>query len=314
MEQIHDIRKRIRSVTDIQQMTRAMQLISAVKTRHARAQLERATPFFTRCAATMIDIENSETRLQDRFFTLRQKKEGETWKIAYFIMTGDQGLAGAYNLNVLNTAESYIREKEEENIAKGLETATRLYVCGSIGKDRLIRSGFDVDRDFNYPITAPTYYRARDIADFVIDLFDSDQVDLVYFIYTRIVSAVSMHPMITRVVPVNTVALQQLVPHEEAIDYRAIHPDEPVEYFPDAGEVLDYLTGTYLTGMVYGILSEAFASEQTARMLAMDNATQSAKEMLEQLTLRSNLARQARITNELLEIVNGADAISASQS
>ena len=122
MEQLNDIRKRIRSVTDIQQMTRAMQLISAVKMRNARTQLERAMPFFTRCAATMIDIENSETRLQDRFFSLRQKKEGETWKIAYFVMTGDQGLAGAYNLNVINTAETYIREKERENVEKGLST------------------------------------------------------------------------------------------------------------------------------------------------------------------------------------------------
>jgi len=310
MEQINDIRKRIRSVTDIQQMTRAMQLISAVKMRNARVQLERAMPFFTRCAATMIDIENSETRLQDRFFSLRQKKEGETWKIAYFVMTGDQGLAGAYNLNVINTAETYIREKERENVEKGLSTETRLYVCGTIGKDRLIRSGFAVDKDFNYPIASPTYYRARDIADFVVDLFDSGKADLVYFIYTRIISAISMHPMITRVVPVNTVALQQLVPQEEDTTYRAINPDEPVEYFPDAGAALDYLTDTYLNGMIYGILAEAFASEQTARMMAMDNATKSAKEMLDELTLRNNQARQARITSELTEIVNGANTIS----
>lgn len=311
MEQINDIRKRIRSVTDIQQMTRAMQLISAVKMRHARAQLEAAMPFFMRCAETMIEIEKSGARFDNRFFTLRQKEEGETWKIAYFIMAGDQGLAGAYNLNVINTAETYIRDKEKENVAKGLATETRLYVCGTIGKERLIRSGFNVDREFNYPIASPTYYRARDISDFVMDLFDSGKADLIYFIYTRITSAISMHPMITRVIPVNTEALQELVPPEALVADRAIEASESVEYYPDANEVLDFLMDTYLNGMVYGILTEAFASEQTARMMAMDNATKNAKDMLDSLTLKSNQARQARITNELTEIVSGADAISA---
>ncbi|MBP7401617.1 MAG: ATP synthase F1 subunit gamma, partial [Clostridia bacterium] len=307
MEQINDIRKRIRSVTDIQQMTRAMQLISAVKMRHARAQLEAVMPFFMRCAETMIEIEKSGARFDNRFFTLRQKEEGETWKIAYFIMMGDQGLAGAYNLNVINTAETYIRDKEKENVAKGLATETRLYVCGTIGKERLIRSGFNVDREFNYPIASPTYYRARDISDFVMDLFDSGKADLIYFIYTRITSAISMHPMITRVIPVNTEALQELVPPEALVADRAIEASESVEYYPDANEVLDFLMDTYLNGMVYGFLTEAFASEQTARMMAMDNATKTAKDMLDSLTLKSNQARQARITNELTEIVSGAD-------
>ncbi len=311
MEQLNDIRKRIRSVTDIQQMTRAMQLISAVKMRHARSQLENAMPYFLRCAETMIEIQKSDARFDSRFFSLRQKKEGETWRIAYFIMTGDQGLAGAYNLNVINTAETYIRDKKRENDAKGLVTETQLFVCGTIGKDRLIRSGFNVAADFNYPINSPTYYRARDISDFVMDLFETGKADLIYFIYTRIISAINMHPMITRVVPVNTEALQQLVPPEALIAERAIGAEESVEYYPDADEVLDFLTDTYLNGMVYGILTEAFASEQTARMMAMDNATKNAKDMLDALTLKSNQARQERITNELTEIVSGADAISA---
>ena len=311
MEQLNDIRKRIRSVTDIQQMTRAMQLISAVKMRHARTQLDNAMPFFLRCAETMIEIEKSDARFDNRFFTLRQKKEGETWKIAYFIMTGDQGLAGAYNLNVINTAETYILDKKKDNDDKGIATETQLFVCGTIGKDRLIRSGFNVAKDFYYPIASPTYYRARDISEFVMDLFESEKADLIYFIYTRIISAISMHPMITRVVPVNTEALQQLVPPEALLTERAIAPQESVEYYPDADEVLDFLTDTYLNGMVYGILTEAFASEQTARMMAMDNATKNAKEMLDNLTLKSNRARQERITSELTEIVSGADAISA---
>lgn len=311
MEQINDIRKRIRSVTDIQQMTRAMQLISAVKMRHARTQLENAMPFFLRCAETMIEIEKSEARFDNSFFKLRQKKEGETWKIAYFIMTGDQGLAGAYNLNVINTAETYIRDKKKENDAKGLATETQLFVCGTIGKERLFKAGFNVNCDFNYPIASPTYYRARDISDYIMDLFESGKADLIYFIYTRIISAISMHPMITRVVPVNTEGLQQLVPPEALIQERAIAQDESVEYFPDAAEVLDFLTDTYLNGMVYGILTEAFASEQTARMLAMDSATKNAKEMLSDLTLKSNRARQERITSELSEIVSGAEIISA---
>ena len=290
-------------------MTRAMQLISAVKMRRARSQLEKTLPFFVICAETIVELRESGFVAENSFFQLREKKKGETWKIGYIILTGDQGLAGAYNLNVLNTAEHHIRGKIIDNVKKGLNTQTRLYVAGSIGKERLERDGFDVVDNFKYPISEPTYYRARDISDFIYDLYVTGELDLVYFIYTKIESAVNMKPMVTRILPVNADALIEIIPAEIREENRGLIAGPNIDYYPSADDVMSYLINTYLNSMVYGVLTEAYASEQTARMTAMDNATENANDMLHKLTLMSNQARQTRITNELSEIVGGAEVL-----
>jgi F-type H+-transporting ATPase subunit gamma len=287
-----------------------MKLISAVKMRRARQQLEQTLPFFVLCAETMIELRDSGANIDHPFFQLRTKKKGDTWNIGYFILTGDQGLAGAYNLNVLSTTEHHIRGKVVDNVHKGLNTTTQLYVAGSIGKERLIRDGFNVVEDFKYPISEPTYYRARDISEYIAELYLNGTLDLVYFIYTRIESAINMKPMVTRMLPVNPKALEELIPQQYVSRGRAIKVGTTVEYVPSVSDVIDYLVHTYLSGMVYGVLTEAYASEQTARMTAMDNATDNADDMLRSLTLKNNRARQAKITNELSEIVGGAEVLS----
>ena len=292
-------------------MTHAVQLISAVKMRRARSQLARTMPFFALCAETMVELRASGAFVDNPFFQVRQKKKGEVWKIGYFILTGEQGLAGAYNLNVIQTTEQHIHEKTIDNIQKGLQTTAKLYVAGSIGKDRLIRDGFDVDEDFEYPISEPTYYLARVISDYIFDLYVTHELDLIYFIYTRIKSAISLQPMVTRVLPVNADALEELIPDEYRFEAKGLEDVAEMEYLPSADDVMNYLINTYLNGMVYGVLTEAYASEQTARMTAMDNATDNAEEMLDKLTLKSNQVRQARITSELSEIVGGAEVLTA---
>lgn len=308
MAQITDLKKRINSVSEIRQMTRAMQLISAVKMRRARNLLEKVMPFFALCAETMVELRDAGIILDDNFFTVRQKQKGETWKISYFILTGDQGLAGAYNLNVLATTENHIRGKIIDNTRKGLKTEVKLYVAGSIGRERLIRAGFDVDTNFQYPISEPTYYRARDISDFIYEMYDKNKVDLVYFIYTHIQSAVTMEPRVTRILPVNADVLETLIPPR--FKQKNIADASKILFEPSAHDVMNYLVDTYLNAMVYGMLSEAYASEQTARMLAMDHATDNADEMLGKLRLKRNQARQAGITSELSEIVGGAEVLS----
>ncbi|MDD2533079.1 MAG: ATP synthase F1 subunit gamma [Eubacteriales bacterium] len=309
MAQISEIKKRISGVNDIKQMTRAMQLISAVKMRRARQQLEKTLPFFMLCAKTMVELDEMGVHIDHPFFQLRKHKTGDTWKIGYFILTGDQGLAGAYNLNVLTTTEKHIRMKTVDNVQKGMNTETKLYVAGKIGKERLARNGFDVDKNFHYAINAPTFYRARDIADYIYDLYVSGQLDLVYFIYTKMESAINMTPMVTRVLPVNAKALSELVPTGFDLPGRGIQANSDIEYVPSLDHVIDYLINTYMNGMVYGVLTEAYASEQTARMIAMDNATDNASDMMEKLTLESNRARQSKITNEISEIVGGAEVL-----
>jgi len=309
MEQLNEIKKRIRSVSDIRQMTRAMQLVSAAKMRKSKAQLDRVFPFFSLCAESMIEIQRSNTEVDNPYFTLRQKKPGETWKIGYFILTGDQGLAGAYNHNVVKIAEEHFRAKVLDNINKGLKTETTLYVFGNVGRDKLSRDGFPVDQEFSFPIAEPTYYEARSVADKIRTKFMEHELDLVYLVYTKMDSAINMTPIIQRVVPVNTEALRSILPVGQGDAGMALERGAQISYHPNADAVFSFLIDTYLNAMMYGALVEAYASEQTARMTAMDNATNNADDMLAELTKKSNQARQARITNELIEIVNGANQV-----
>jgi len=131
----------------------------------------------------------------------------------------------------------------------------------------------------------------------------------VYLVYTKMDSVINMKPIIQRVIPVNTTALQSILPMGASDAGMALEKGAALNYHPNAEAVFSFLIDTYLNAMLYGALVEAYASEQTARMTAMDNATNNADDMLEDLTLKSNRARQARITNELIEIVNGANQI-----
>lgn len=310
MEQLNEIKKRIRSINDIRQMTRAMQLVSAAKMRKSKAQLDRVFPFFSLCAESMLEIQRSNGGdIDNPYFKLRKKRLGETWKIGYFILTGDQGLAGAYNHNVVKITEDYVQSKILDNVNKGLKTESMLYVFGKVGRDKLARDGFPVDKNFSFPIKEPTYREARQIADIIRSKYMAGEFDLVYLIYTKMESAINMTPIIQRVVPVKTDALRSILPAGIGDAGVALEKGALIRYHPNPEDVFSFLIDTYLNAMLYGALVEAYASEQTARMTAMDNATKNADEMLEDLTMKSNQARQARITNELIEIVNGANQI-----
>ncbi|MDD4096274.1 MAG: ATP synthase F1 subunit gamma [Oscillospiraceae bacterium] len=309
MERPIDIKKRMRSVNEIRQLTRAMQLVSAAKMRRSRLQHDSVYPFFSLCAESMLEIQRSSDQIENQFFRLRKKKEGETWRIGYFVLTGDQGLAGAYNNNVVITAQEHIQEKILDNVNKGLQTDYTLYVFGNVGRDKLIHDGYHVDPDFSFPITEPTYYEAREVANIIRRKYIAGEFDLVYLIYTKMESAINMKPIISRVVPVNTKGLASFLPEGLTEAGIALEKGAVIEYEPDANAVFSFLIDTYLNAILYGALVEAYSSEQTARMTAMEHATQNADEMLKDLRLRGNRARQSGITTELTEIVNGAQSI-----
>ena len=310
MEQLFDLKKRIKSVTEIGKITTAMQLVSAAKTRKSKARLEDVFPFFTLCVESMIELRKHNKNIENPYFQLRKKKPGEVWRIGYFILTGDQGLAGAYNHNVIRLAEEHIREKKEDNDKKGLNTEFTLYVFGSVGREKLLNDGYTIDPDFSYPITSPTYHNARNVADIIRDKYVSEELDLVYMVYTKMESAIQMKPIVSRIVPVDVRALEDMLPYSHSEEAgMASSSNSELQYFPDADSVFAFLVDTYLNAILYGALVEAFAGEQTARMTAMDNAARNADDMLEKLLLINNRARQERITKELIEIVNGAESI-----
>lgn len=309
MEQLFEIKKRIKSVSDIGQMTKAMQLVSSAKMRKSRALLEQVLPFFSICAESMVELRKHNHEINNPYFQFRKKKKGEPWKIGYFILTGDQGLAGAYNHNVIRMAEEHIRMKKKENEEHGYNAEIALYVFGSIGKEKLVRDGYPIDVEFSFPISDPNFYQARNVADIIREKYISGELDSVYLIYTKIESSIKMKPVVTRVVPVNESALHELFSQHHVEDAGMATSGGELSYHPNAVSVFSFLIDTYLNAMMYGAMVEAHASEQTARMTAMDNATQSASEMLAKLTLKSNQARQTRVTNDLIEIVNGAEQI-----
>ena len=308
MANLNGVKKQIKSVNDIAQMTKAMQLVSAAKMRRSRVLHDSVTPFFSLCAESIQEIQNSskDADMDNPFFVLNQKTKGETWKVAYFVLSGDQGLAGAYNNNMVKIAEEHVRKKILENTAKGISTDYKLFVFGKLAREKLIRNGYIVDSEFSFPITEPNFYQARNVGEIIRNQFLNHEFDLVYLIYTNMKSAINMVPVVMRLLPVDLKSISSILPENLEDAGLAIGKGATIEYSPSPNTVLNYLTSTYLNAMLYGAMVEAYSSEQTARMTAMDNATNNADEMMKSLQLIRNRARQSKITNELTEIINGA--------
>ncbi len=306
MESLNAIKKRIKSVYDIGQMTNAMQLVSSAKMRRSMVMHEAVHPFFTLCAESMQEIRNNTSSIDNPFFVLNQKATGETWKIGYFVLSGDQGLAGAYNNNMVKITEEHVRSKILENTRKGLSTDYKLYVFGKLAREKLMHNGFNVDPEFAFPISEPNFFQARKVGSIIRQKFLQNEFDLVYLIYTKMESASNMVPVVMRLAPVDMKSINAVLPDVDDAGF-ALEKGGSMEYFPNANEVFDFLVDSYLNAMIYGAMVDAYASEQTARLTAMDNATKNADEMIKKLQLISNRARQAKITNELTEIINGAE-------
>lgn len=306
MQNPNEIKKRIKSVSDIGQMTRAMQLVSAAKMRRSRALHDTVFPFFSLCAESIQEIQRTNPGIDNQLSQLKQKKEG-TWKIAYFVLSGDQGLAGVYNNDVVKSTEQHVQSKILDNTKKGLATTYKLFVFGRIAREKLKRDGYIVDDDFSYPISQPTFYQAKEVASTIKEKFISGEYDLIYLIYTKMESAINMKPIIMRLLPIDKKSTSAILPDNMDDAGVALENGSTIEYSPNPESVFNFLVNTYLNAIIYGAMVEAYSSEQTARMTAMDNASKNADDMIKELELLSNRARQTKITNELTEIINGAE-------
>lgn len=292
MANIREIKHRIKSIKQTKQITRAMKLISAAKLKRARQQLEQTTPYFRKIRETMMDILVHSRGVDNRYFdsagdSERQKKKG------LIVITGDKGLAGSYNHNIIRLAEQYIKENPD----------TGVFLIGYMGKSYFTRKKYNIDMEFDFYLQNPNIYRARDIANVMANLFLNGHLDEIHVIYTKMISSIRIEPTIMQLLPLR---LDQFIdPASEEI-----RVDEELIYEPSPNEVLNVLVPKYLKGVIYDTLVESFTSEQCARMMAMDNATKNAEEMLERLNLIYNKARQAAITQEISEVVGGAAALS----
>ena len=296
MASITEIRSRMRSVEQTLKITNAMYLISSAKVKKARKQLSEVEPYFDRLAKTILDIFRHSPDLQHRYIEGHEKPKEER-KTGFVVITGDKGLAGAYNHNVLKLAESYLARKKDPT----------LFLIGQMGRHYFEKKHISIDGEFMYTAQDPPLERAREIVDTLVGLFEQGALDDIYLVFTHTYSAMRMEPEIIKLLPLDRAMLSARRGLSEADQYRDV-----VRYEPSKEAVLDVLVPGVLKGYMFAALVESFCSEQNARMTAMDTASDSAKEMLSSLSLEFNRARQGAITQEITEIAGGAAALTQS--
>ena len=294
MASIREIKLRIKSINETKQITNAMKLISAAKLKKARQQLEQTLPYFTKVKTTMADILAHSPEFHNIYFEERRDKEIKTTGL--IILTGDKGLAGGYNHSIIKLAENMINDAENP----------LLFVAGRMGQSYYLRKKYNINKDFDYPVQNPTVYRAREISEIILEKFKKGEVDEVYMAYTEMVSSIRLIPQAIRLLPLNLNILKADIGLD---DDQINNTNNVINYEPTPISVFDVLIPKYVTGVIYGAFVEAFTSEQSARMTAMDNATTNAEKMLQELKLYYNRARQASITQGISEIVSGASVL-----
>ena len=292
MAGITEIRTRMQSVQQTLKITNAMYLISSAKVKKARKQLADVEPYFDKLAKTVLDIFRHSPDLKHRFIEGHEIPR-EDRKTGFIVVTGDKGLAGAYNHNVLRLAETYLARKKDPT----------LFLIGQMGRHYFEKKNLPIDAEFMYTAQDPTLERAKEIADTMVDLYERGALDEVYLVFTHSFSAVRMEPEIIKLLPLDRAMLSARRGLSEADQYRDV-----VRYEPSPEAVLDVLVPGVLRGYLFAALVESFCSEQNSRMTAMDSASESAREMLKTLSLEFNRARQGAITQEITEIAGGAEA------
>ena len=292
MANAKEIQTRMKSIQDTMKITNAMYMISSSKMQKAKKILQDTEPYFYNMQAAIARILRHMPDIQHPFFSERHLVPKEERKVGTIVITGDKGMAGAYNHNVQKMTEDFMEEVPGHH---------KLYVLGMVGRQYFGKRDVDMDGSFQYTVQKPTMHRARMISEEVIRGFLEREVDEVHIIYTQMQNAVVMEPVNMQLLPLKKTSFSPLgMPIE-------VHQEE-IEMFPSADGVLDIMIPNYLTGVIYGCLVEAYASENNARMTAMQSSTDNAKAMLKDLSIQYNRARQAAITQEITEVISGAKA------
>jgi F-type H+-transporting ATPase subunit gamma len=276
-----DIRRRIRSVRNTQQLTRAMKMVAAARLRRAQERVHNARPYANQMLALLGSL---AARTEQRAHPLLAERPVE--KILLVLVTADRGLCGAFNANLIRAAESYLEAHRDRKVS--------LLAVGRKGRDFFRRHRIEILADYTNLFSRLEFTHAQEIAKQVIDLYTRQAVDAVDFIYNESKTVLTQRLTIERYLPIKPV---QPAAGEALIDY--IY-EEPAE------EIFNALLPRYVEIEVYRALLESAASEFAARMTAMDAASSNAAEMIDTLTLHMNRVRQAAITKEIIEIVSGA--------
>lgn len=284
MASMRSIKRRKGSIESTQQITKAMKLVSTVKLQRAKGRAEKSKSYFECMYATVKSVLAKSGNINHPYL-----QAGDSTKKAVIVITSNRGLAGGYNSNVIKL------------ITKGdfSKADTALYTVGIKGKDYFSHHGYEVVKDYSDLIEEPVYADAMRISEDLLKAFSDGEVGEIYLAYTAFKNTVSHVPTLLKLLPVDTDGL------EDADEDKAL-----MNFEQDEEEALNLLIPKYVTSLIYGSMVEAVASENGARMQAMDSATSNAEEMIDKLSLQYNRARQGSITQELTEIIAGAEAIS----
>jgi F-type H+-transporting ATPase subunit gamma len=283
---IQDIKKRVKSITGIEHITNAMKLVSVAKLRRARTMLDATREYFHFVTESIEDIYHNTEEIPTKY--LLQAHGGKPASPCYVVITSNRGLAGSFNSNVIKMAEAEIRAAE----------GARIVAIGSKGRDYFKRRGYEILGEHVRPPESISFVDAHELTRPIIDLYDDGQVDEIVLIYTAFRSPIEQRVTSVRLLPIDI---------EPDPDMQLA--EKYVEYEPSAARVFNYLVPKYAEMMIYQAIVESATCEHAARHMAMDNATTNAQQMISDLNLYYNRARQDAITRQIIEVVSGAEAL-----
>lgn len=288
MASMRDIKRRKVSIQSTQQITKAMKLVSTVKLQKAKAKAEKTKDYFDCMYDTVSNVLARTTNLNHPFLN-----SGESGKKAIIVITSNRGLAGGYNNNIVKLVTSSGFDKDNSLI----------YAIGRKGEEALDKRGYTIEESLNDMIEAPVYADAMGLCGRLLAGFSEGKISEIYLAYTAFKNTVVHEPKLLKLLPVEANNNSEELEEDKT-------ESTPMNFEPEDDEALDLIIPKYITSLIYGGMVEAVASENGARMQAMDSATSNATEMIDDLTLMYNRARQGSITQELTEIIAGANAIS----
>ncbi|HHW68354.1 MAG: F-type H+-transporting ATPase subunit gamma [Epulopiscium sp.] len=286
MASIRTIKRRIKSVHSTSQITKAMKLVSTAKMQKARRNVEETRPFFITMQKTISSVVHGSKGITHPYI-----KEREVKNTMYIVIASDRGLAGGYNSNVCKLALQHIGQKQN----------VKLITIGKKSRDFFNRRKYSISNSYLGISENPKYAYAARVGETVLDLYNKEEIDEVYLVYTAFKSMIQQVPTVKKLLPVDV--------SEFKTDKESKEQDDVMIYEPSPEGVLEYVIPKYINSVIYGAMVESAASEQGARMTAMDSATENAMDIIERLTVEYNRARQASITQEITEIVGGSEAL-----
>ena len=296
MASMRDIKRRKASIQSTSQITKAMKLVSTVKLQHAKGRAEETKPYFDKMYET-VSGRLAKSQNVDHPLLTERKTDGPKKK-GVILISSNRGLAGGYNSNVVKLVTQGDFPVEH----------TVVFPVGRKGMEAVQRIGFTCQGDYSEVMNNPLFGDAVSIGKTVVSAMESGEIDEVYLAYTVFKNTVTHIPTLIKMLPFSEEDIQEMTREDDAAaekgGARAL-----MNYEPDESEALGYIIPMYMNSLIFGALVEAVASENGARMQAMDSATSNAEEMIDTLSLQYNRARQSAITQELTEIVAGASAI-----